>query len=468
MLGLLWSVLLQFDPLGTTAAADAQSEALFIRLFGSSYESAAQDAITVVLIDDAYLSEVGSAWPLSYPQQELLLEEIASYAPQAVFLDILHLHHHGNTDDRVERGLEQLLERVKTMGEGNGSHDATPLFVPKLVRELPESVGCAGADLPPSLRSLSLVTEAAVTPRLVKSGARQTFIGWSGCRDRYPPWVFDDPLRPTPAFALYRHACLHGTRTFPGCSAIQGAADPVSLAAAFEVPMMVRWGSGPSADSVEGYVAAGLSDCARPPVWKQILAMVPQTLGGADGRGMRALCPYTDTVHATWLLGNRTANRDWLERMLRGRIVLIGTRLDGLQDRVVSPVDGQIPGVYLIAMALDNYLEYGDKYFRDPSRWVGWLAVLGALGLIWAIGRDSERYLRNRPGQDGSPGRCLAQLCACKLLYPLVASLMITLFMWWYGIAPINWIAAVFIVFVANPVRAGDYFGILRSNRDDD
>lgn len=53
--------------------------------------------------------------------------------------------------------------------------------------------------------------------------------------------------------------------------------------------------------------------------------------------------------------------------LLRERIVFVGVNLPALNGRVISPVQGQLPGVYFHAVALDNLITYGANYPRQPS-----------------------------------------------------------------------------------------------------
>ena len=92
---LFWGGIAQLDPFGIKAAASIQSESVFMRMIGGPwYQSAAQDKITVVLIDDNYISQIKESWPISYIAQEMLLSDILAFKPKAVFLDLLYSHNH--------------------------------------------------------------------------------------------------------------------------------------------------------------------------------------------------------------------------------------------------------------------------------------------------------------------------------------------------------------------------------------
>jgi|GEM_PF-231998 len=457
---LFWGSIAQLDLFGATTAADAQSESLFSRVIGGPwYHSTARDRIAVILIDDDYLNEVDSAWPLSYAQQELLLEDLMLYEPSAVFLDMLFQHEHGKVGN-LNPGLDQLRERIqKTTSSG------TPVFIPKLLNNNFSGNGCAQA----APANTDPFTIAQVTPLLIDSGATPTYIGWSGCAERYPAYVLDNPTLLTPAFALYSQDKM-------------GRADAeLPDPADYDQEMMIRWGARTSQQSAEGYEVAGLPPCELLDgqgvmatslyVLKQVWEVMFQTVSQKQQRGRLNACTHTDSLSALWLLGGGRddRNRAWLNEMLRDRIVLIGTQINGLHDRIDSPVNGQVPGVFMLAMALDNYLTYGAGYYRDMKWWVAALLEIAVLfcttvliGLLWqrsslrsSIGVHANSNIDTR----GPIDLAIKAFAIYKLMIPLLGSLTLAGLAWHLGYAPLNWIAVTLLVFVQNPVGMGDCFG---------
>lgn len=80
-----------------------------------------------------------------------------------------------------------------------------------------------------------------------------------------------------------------------------------------------------------------------------------------DGPGaMTRDCPYSNTLSVYSLL-NETGSGgddDDVTALTRGKLVLYGSGLVGTDDWIQSPVHGNIPGIYLHAMALDNLLVF--------------------------------------------------------------------------------------------------------------
>jgi len=460
------------DPLGATTAAEHHSESAYQRLFaGPWYKSVGQAAITVVLIDDQYLLNENSSWPLSYAKQELLLESISDFRPASVFLDIVHLHKH-NASSRTERGLQQLSDRIKQMT----LFDRQSVSVPILIKDKRETNSCG------ELKSIDfdvspLMIESDITKQLIKAGATPSYIGWNGCKNRYPAYVFAEESLRTPAYTLFKTECLKRGSKYPGCLAREiGLIDGLNDQAMFSDPMMIRWGTASSSHNAQAFSAAGLAECglnskssffsrALYSAW-QLLRTLWGTITISDKRGKSEPCPYIDTVPASYLLDSNGVNQDWLTHMLRDRVVLIGTQIEAAHDMATNPINGQLPAVYLLAMALDNYLEFGPGYYKDLSLTV--LALLQILTLFltfFAINLlfsaySSSKYRRPQALSEQQTARL--DLCAVfifKLLLPILISLFVAIAAFRIGGASFNWIAIALLSFLFNPVALADCNG---------
>ena len=123
------------------------------------------------------------------------------------------------------------------------------------------------------------------------------------------------------------------------------------------------------------------------------------------------VCPYHRALTMSSLRSSSEAEDRVLQDLLGGRFVMIGTNLEGGNDMVTSPVHGDIPGVFMHAMALDNLLTYEGRYKRAlewglppalPLFWLGLLTVLVAHALRVSMGgfaarirpRLSKKWLR--------------------------------------------------------------------------
>lgn len=73
------------DPFGLTTATDGASSRLLNQLQANAYgDAGARQQIAVVIIDDAFLRQRESHWPLPYNEQSKLFRQLLAYRPAAV------------------------------------------------------------------------------------------------------------------------------------------------------------------------------------------------------------------------------------------------------------------------------------------------------------------------------------------------------------------------------------------------
>lgn len=439
---LIVAALAQLDPFGFKTAASAQSEAIFLRMVGGPwYKSRARNEIVVVLINDAYLSEIGESWPMSYLAQDMLLTDILSHKPKAVFLDFLYRHRHGSEED-----LSQYARTVRESGldrDGN----SIPIYLPSLVRDIEGLNTCTGDAVPP-IPSADIVVRDSVLEVMRPASDERAYIGWVGCGDRYPAYLAGNDSLQTPAFALYRHYCHAEGRGLPACGGTQ--ANDVSD---FSDPMVIRWGTGVSEIHYAALAKGGV-DCVRSTEinrWgyavKQLLRAMGQALSSTRERGFAERCTYTDTLNATWFTGSSEELHDFLKTMIRNRYVLVGAQVDGVSDYILSPVNGQLPGVYLFAMALDNLMTMGKGYFTQPDTWL--VIVLEAITLFAILMLSG--YLHSRLRFSAGLGSVLLSVLVYKALIPLCVALSVASVMWSLRMVPFDWltVSALALIFVS-------------------
>lgn len=346
------------DPFGLSGAVERHSQQIVQKLAAPFYPATAQSRIAVVLIDEASLAIRGESWPPRYLYYEEVVRRIAKQRPSAIFLDVL-IDDHRSYDGSLPLAQKALEETLQETG--------VPLYL---------------AVLDDGERNLF-----AKVP-----GTQLAMAGWSGYGDDYPLLVdkthrfgekpldggkqCDSESLPTAAFALYRQVCSIGTQG--SCGDTPAKAD----VGAFCAPLVVQWGYN-VAPEVRARDLISDSQCApsdaRPGsrlfdsvrlLWSSFLASFSNDL---EAQG-RQTCPYTLTLREEDLSSARARG------LLKDRVVLVGTSLAGIHDLVASPVHGQLPGVYLHAMALDNLLTWDDGYF---SRAEG-TPILLVLGLLLA------------------------------------------------------------------------------------
>lgn len=358
------------EPFGLGNASKARSMHVSARVMAPFYPADARDSIAVVLIDDIALQATGQGWPLAYAEYERLLRQVLEHRPKAVYLDVLLLDRR-EYDGSFESAHAAIHEAVQASGIpvyfGTGAPGTSSLFSqPDGVRDVVTSWQGTGGAYPLRL-DRGQVNEVAGA---VAGGVQDLPEGQS-----------------TVAFALYEHACP--TSDAPGCT--QAVTDfPES---ATREPMVVQWGWRPGGEGHDGPMLcedpaqARFRTSSSPPIAQRFAAVAnfawqsfwSGTDGTAEDRG-RSACMYTPTLFADALSDSSLLRQDEdTPALLEDRVVLIGTHLLGLDDRVRSPVNQQVPGVYLHAMALDNLMRWGeDRVHESP--------VLGKfLGLLNAV-----------------------------------------------------------------------------------
>ncbi len=382
------------DPFGLSRAVQAYSENLFQKVTSSFYQSAAQERIAVVLIDQHTLAQRGESWPPRYIYYEEVVRRIARHRPAAIFLDVL-------IEDR--RAYDDSLEPARQALGRTLSERGVPLYVATLDTE----GNSVFADVP---------------------GVQPTLVGWSGHGDDYPLLLgeghyFSDggrvpdggahctaELPATAAFALYRQLCASGAQS--GCPAQLASGD----VGAFCEPVVVQWGRNVAPIVRERDLISDSQCVPDHDSWSNRLAGAFASFLAALGSGLdeqalkrnRQPCPYTVTLREEDLASEKARG------VLEGRVVMVGLSLAGIHDMVASPVHGQVPGVYLHAMALDNLLTWNADYFKRGDG-AGSLLLVGAL-LCWL----SAALIRANPARLGFFLRALAimlVLAASAYLY---------------------------------------------------
>ncbi|MFT3755963.1 MAG: CHASE2 domain-containing protein [Pseudoxanthomonas sp.] len=366
LLGQLMNLL---EPFGLDKASKAQSQRITARIMAPFYHSAAQDHIAVVMIDDHTLEARGIGWPPQYAYYDEMLRRILAQRPRAVYLDIL-MQQRRSYDDSYEDARLGIGEEIAAAG-------------------IPVYFGVAAPG------GTSIFSGAG--------GARDVVTSWQGEGSDYPLTIdgkrineHGQTLRQdagqgpgadnrSVALALYDAAC---PLSAAGCGQ---AASELSQQARAQ-PLVVQWGS-TLPRCREG--AADENPCARSAEVSNGARMVEalKLLRDSFNSGRdEQIENRKRREHAyTFTLFEEQLDDEVMRGVLTDRVVLVGTHLVGLDDRVVSPVHQQIPGVYLHAMALDNLMNWGERRLHR-TKVAGWffacanvllLTVVAGMVLVW-------------------------------------------------------------------------------------
>lgn len=351
------------SPFGIKKAADDYSEFIIDRIAAPFYGSEAQNEIVVVLINDNTLIKEGEAWPPHYDWYSRLLHRVLKNQPKAIFFDVQFNNYRADdkTLDKARKELEEDLARFKVpliLAQGADTSRKNVFGHIKGVELAPVEWSSFGRGYPLLLPANN-------------SGEAQN--------DNCNP----DQSIATPALRLYREAC--------SADGSIGCVEPASLLSGEELcrPLTPHWGRAVS-KIMETKKLVRLSECdlinpTEAERFRSFLKSIFHTfISGFDSDIMektRQPCSYTVTV-----LAHDLTNFDKVHDVLKGKIVLIGSGLSAMHDLVLTPVHGQLPGVYLHAMALDNLMTYGrDYYSHSMGSSFDFILVGMAILVSWAI-----------------------------------------------------------------------------------
>ena len=336
-----WFVLTA-NPFDIGDRADQASQDAFYKVIAPLYDSSAREDIVVVLLDTDSIDQLfdwgaikANEWPILYQDHAYLLSRVIKYQPKAIFVDIYF------KKKRVtDPSFDLFYKRIEHYSE---KYRVPLLFAGGYASEQENYSG-----IQQELESLSALT----------------INGWRGYGSAYP---IKDHDRWTAAFDLSRIACLQG-EPLTACSG-----DVLEEAAVRDGDAMsVNWGSLPAVAVFPEFLRDSCAPASHPGIdmaRRFFLGLLKDINPfGKDNGEDRVTCPYHPVIYASQIVHvdkqGSEEQKARLKSALGNRIVMYGITLEGLHDLVTSPVHGQLPGVYMHAMALDNLLLYGEDYIR--------------------------------------------------------------------------------------------------------
>jgi len=454
-----------FDILGIHGSLEPLAERISQRVLAPGhYATSGQNLVTVVLIDHDYMERQDGrnpGWPL--PATDFLrniLDPIVHSKPAAVFIDVSFTDMPrpvavGRAPDAVA-GISALAGGIKERSA------KVPIFVSDLLAVTPGASVRCDADwinrnsitkgntlsshflatafdgnntgdlrvVPPNwlgdTTEYPIGTMLAAAPGACQSTHDDVVDYAAGGNSSVPQGGF--LLSPAAAIA----AVLCDRRSMPAdsgwiCSHMRtvvpsgrnGGYGLYALDSKLERRLLVQWGTRQS-ETAKRYFgqAIGSDQCKQQNRSSVLIEGFRQTLlawmPSMDGVIMTSTrpCPYIDTVSAEMVrdpehfrLPPGTTAADFYRAFFANRVVMIGTDLPYVKDTVVSPVAGEVPGVYLHAIALENLTSSHGKYASRPDALgraginfaegvaVGFLAWLMSLAFHWLTQRRWMAHL---------------------------------------------------------------------------
>jgi hypothetical protein len=127
-------------------------------------------------------------------------------------------------------------------------------------------------------------------------------------------------------------------------------------------PMQILWGLEPAKYNCQAFEAIcnDLFIRARPIqlLWE---AVIPEQYRVTDPLRVH----YHAEISARRFFGEN--NRSELGPLLTGKVVMYSSNVSAAKDVFPAPIHGEVPGVLLHAMALDNFLTFGKRYVRQAQ-----------------------------------------------------------------------------------------------------
>ena len=459
---------------GLEGTSDRLADHVYQRITAADYgaDRRGQRAISVVYIDETSMEAMkGYGWtrfPPTFDQQWSMFDDLLTVGgapPAAMFVDFVYTGQGGPNE-----GFETFMSGVAAATRASAWSGAPGCLADPLVK-----IACieAAGGTPiifakPSPADLDLFTDvqrrldgvAVLAPALVGQEAYPLVTRYqfdAAKARRLGVHGFDI----SPAMGMYAAFCV---RRSDGCgvplfgqlrtrarAALAGKPAPAAATSAFSAPLDVVWGSRPDPD----YLAMTAAVTGRPAPcrgtgsgWEARLAEQMAGLRG-PGKGARQECPYALSLGYDRLvagLGLQTAD---LQRLLAGKMVMVGGQFRASNDWVESPVHGQAPGVHYHAMALDNLIEDGADYRRSTSMMFDsdllkslLVAALAFCGVMGVMARNS---LLDHAIATRMEPRLRTAVYGPLYLLLFTASLGMVAAATWLGVAyahrtPINWI----------------------------
>ncbi len=316
--------------------------------------------VTVVLVDDESLARLGERWPLSRGRWAALVDRIAAFEPAAITIDAWFESPAPRADVELAFDLAETLRTTPGLGE------AAAALAGRLDRLAVSRDGDRAMARALAEAGVAVLGIACITPAM--DARRRTAMAAA-------PMAMAPPGR-----ALLCAAATGNTAALADAARGQGVVNLL----ADDDGVTRRY---PFVSSIEGRAYPSLAlvtaQVARP---SEADALLERAL--AADRGAPALHhPATGsfrTVRFSDVL--EIDDPSALRGAFAGRMVLVGVSALGTEDAADTPLERQVPGVFVHAQALSNLLD--GAFFETEvaaSRRALWAGVALALLLVMAF-----------------------------------------------------------------------------------
>lgn len=309
------------NPLGIKKTGQEQSEAIILDAQASSFEINENLAV-IIVIDDEFINSKSLTYPITYLHLSKTLEQITDHKPRAVFIDILqHYVHSPNFD----MWIEQLKE----------SNKISPIYLAQ------------DTEFDSKFYNHNSVRKQ------VSKYSKPSPVSWAADINRYPMMINKNTK--TASLLLYENYCK---TTHELCKNVSSNN--------FKETMIVRWNN--STHSKQGSFFNIPKECQKQKSSYYHSFYRHISYGYKSKKEIeeeRIKCFPILTISAKELYNKERLFE--IKSIIKDKFVFLGYDLLASNDKVVSPVHSQLPGVFFHAMSFLNLVSLGENYWKSPT-----------------------------------------------------------------------------------------------------
>ena len=418
------------DPLEIRSQSERVSRNAFALFFAPFYggdRRLGQENITVLVIDEKSLNDLGWRYILDYPDHSAYLSTILQFEPASIFLDFIFAEPRPSPRGQ---GLTELAGHFASLAK---EYTETDIFIGASYDEV----------VPDPISHLKLVKNLDFSQ-----------VRWSGFGEAYPLYLGGLNETASPAYDLFLSYC----EKLPGkCNLDYGEAerdDLIKHIGKRPPPMNVVWGNSLPDANREIYHSQKCAARGARRLGRRLagaFAMAAEEIISyekVEKNRRRSECPYHTVLRMSdlFVLMETSDGRQTARKLIENKVIMVGVdhRVSG--DDINSLVHGKISGVFLHAMALDNLIEWGNAYFREPPPVIGKFdlgdfleVILVAAAIVFTFRyKDSVKAILR--AEKPPTGTHLAKLLAAPFLALVLVLVLVavqTLVLRW---SPSNWL----------------------------
>jgi CHASE2 domain len=287
------------------------------------YGTEGRDNVSVAIVDEGTLNTLHAPWPWKYGDHARVLDALLQYKPKAVVIDFLFV------DSRPDDTLKDLIAEI---GRYRKAH--VPLYFEGGVNlpygENPLRPELAGTGVP------------ILDPNIpINAGVARQYNGTGRCFNQKPD---RDGTCPSLALRVFRD--VYG-RKYP----LTPINDMMELVWGTRTAPENHWITHTDANGNE-------HSC-----FEQMGALRRWYLAFFDTNSVKSPCPYTAEFPVEAVL-NTPDDKD-VVKMATNRVVFYGGAIEAAQDKVYTPVNSLLHGVFVHAMAMDNLITLHGKPYQN-------------------------------------------------------------------------------------------------------